>query len=79
MITLPDEAAEDRLLLQSLLKGGMDCARINCAYGDQAAWSRVIDAGARCGIRDWPDAADCSWTCAAPSSAPAGWNWSRPC
>ena len=43
MITLPDEAAEDPLLLQSLLKGGMDCARINCAYGDQAAWSRVID------------------------------------
>ena len=43
MITLPDEAAEDRLLLQSLLKRGMDCARINCAYGDQAAWSRVIE------------------------------------
>jgi pyruvate kinase len=42
MITLPDEAAEDWLLLQSLLKGGMDCARINCAYGDQTTWSRLI-------------------------------------
>jgi pyruvate kinase len=42
MITLPDEATEDRLLMQALLKGGMDCARINCAYGDQAAWSRMI-------------------------------------
>jgi pyruvate kinase len=42
MITLPEEAAEDPQLMQSLLKGGMDCARINCAYGDQAAWSRMI-------------------------------------
>jgi len=42
MITLPDEAAEDPQLMQSLLKGGMDCARINCAYGDQATWSRMI-------------------------------------
>ena len=42
MITLPDEATEDRLLMQALLKGGMDCARINCAYGDQAVWSRMI-------------------------------------
>jgi len=43
MITLPDAAAEDPLLMRSLLKGGMDCARINCAYGDQADWSRVIE------------------------------------
>jgi pyruvate kinase len=42
MITLPEEAAEDPQRMQSLLKGGMDCARINCAYGDQAAWSRMI-------------------------------------
>jgi len=56
MITLPDAAAEDPLLMRSLLKGGMDCARINCAYGDQEAWSRVIaqlreaehDTGYRC-------------------------------
>ena len=56
MITLPDAAAEDPLLMRSLLKGGMDCARINCAYGDQVAWSRVIaqlreaehDTGCRC-------------------------------
>ena len=42
MITLPDDATEDRLLMQALLQGGMDCARINCAYGDQAAWSNMI-------------------------------------
>jgi len=42
MITLPDAKPGDALLLQSLLKGGMDCARINCAYGDQAAWSQRI-------------------------------------
>lgn len=44
MITLPDEAGEDPQLMQSLLRGGMDCARINCAYGDQASWSRLIAA-----------------------------------
>lgn len=43
MITLPDDAGEDRLLMQSLLKGGMNCARINCAYGSQATWSRVVE------------------------------------
>ncbi len=42
MITLPDEAADDPQLLQALLIGGMDCARINCAYGDQASWAKVI-------------------------------------
>jgi len=58
MITLPDEKPDDQLLLQSLLKGGMDCARINCAYGDQADWSRRIAAlkeaenvtGCRCSV-----------------------------
>jgi len=43
MITLPDEAGEDRMLMQSLLKGGMNCARINCAYGNQTSWSRLVD------------------------------------
>jgi len=58
MITLPDSAADDPMLLQSLLKGGMDCARINCAYGDQEAWSQVLnrlrkaeqDTGYRCRV-----------------------------
>ena len=43
MVTLPAEAADDSFLLQTLLTAGMDCARINCAYGDQALWSRMIE------------------------------------
>jgi pyruvate kinase len=43
MVTLPDDAADNPSLLQSLLQEGMDCARINCAYGDQANWSRVLE------------------------------------
>jgi len=44
MVTLPDEAADDPGLLRALLEGGMDCARLNCAYGDQVTWSRTISA-----------------------------------
>jgi pyruvate kinase len=44
MITLPDGAADDPGLLRALLDEGMDCARLNCAYGDQVAWSRTISA-----------------------------------
>jgi pyruvate kinase len=43
MVTLPDDAANSPSLLRSLLREGMDCARINCAYGDQASWSRVLE------------------------------------
>jgi pyruvate kinase len=43
MVTLPDAASDDTALLSSLLEGGMDCARINCAYGDQDSWARTID------------------------------------
>lgn len=44
MVTLPDVAADNPSLLQSLIEEGMDCARINCAYGDQANWSRILEA-----------------------------------
>jgi pyruvate kinase len=42
MITLPDRAAEDQPLLESLLRAGMNCARINCAYGNQTAWLQTL-------------------------------------
>jgi pyruvate kinase len=42
MVTLPAAAADDSQLLQILLSTGMDCARINCAYGDQSLWARMI-------------------------------------
>lgn len=41
MVTLPSEAADDPALIRALLEGGMDCARINCAHDDVAAWTRM--------------------------------------
>lgn len=43
MATLPSEAAADASLVSALIDAGMDCARINCAHDDAAAWSRMID------------------------------------
>lgn len=43
MATLPSEAATDAGLVSALIDAGMDCARINCAHDDAAAWSRMID------------------------------------
>jgi pyruvate kinase len=42
MATLPSEAATDGSLVKRLLEAGMDCARINCAHDDAAAWARMI-------------------------------------
>jgi pyruvate kinase len=38
MVTLPTEAATDYSLVQRLMAGGMDVARINCAHDDSATW-----------------------------------------
>jgi pyruvate kinase len=38
MVTLPSEAASDEALVQALVGGGMDVARINCAHDDADAW-----------------------------------------
>ncbi|HET7831842.1 MAG TPA: pyruvate kinase [Gallionella sp.] len=38
MVTLPSEAAIDYLYVRDLLVRGMDCARINCAHDNDAAW-----------------------------------------
>jgi pyruvate kinase len=42
MVTMPPEAADDELLLERWIAGGMDLARINCAHDDPQAWSRMI-------------------------------------
>jgi pyruvate kinase len=42
MVTMPSEAAEDYLLVEELLRQGMDCMRINCAHDDAGAWLRII-------------------------------------
>src|SRR5271166_5216568 len=42
MVTMPSEAADDYLLVQDLLKQGMNVMRINCAHDEAAAWLRMI-------------------------------------
>jgi len=41
MVTLPSEAAVDHDLVRSLIAAGMDCARINSAHDDLAAWGAM--------------------------------------
>jgi pyruvate kinase len=43
MATLPTEAADDPKLISDLIEAGMDCARVNCAHDDAAAWGRMVD------------------------------------
>lgn len=43
MVTLPDQAASDASMVVDLLAEGMNCARINCAHGDAAAWGKMIE------------------------------------
>lgn len=42
MATLPSEAADDPSLVSALIAAGVDCARINCAHDDAAAWRRMV-------------------------------------
>lgn len=43
MVTMPSEAAQDKMLIHDLLEAGMDIMRINCAHDDQDAWLAMID------------------------------------
>jgi pyruvate kinase len=36
------EAADEPAVVSALLAAGMDCARINCAHDDEAAWGRMV-------------------------------------
>lgn len=42
MVTLPVEAAADYSLVLSLLRSGMNVARINAAHDDEHTWSKMI-------------------------------------
>lgn len=42
LVTLPSEAAGDYSMVRDLVARGMDCARINCAHDDAAAWRAMI-------------------------------------
>ncbi|HSG97996.1 MAG TPA: pyruvate kinase [Woeseiaceae bacterium] len=43
MVTLPTEAADNRVLVEEMLAAGMNLARINCAHDDEVVWRRMID------------------------------------
>jgi pyruvate kinase len=43
MVTLPSEAATDPDYVLSLVRCGMDVARINCAHDDRDAWRAMAD------------------------------------
>lgn len=42
MVTAPSEAATNYELVHRLLQHGMNCLRINCAYDNPEAWTRMI-------------------------------------
>jgi pyruvate kinase len=44
MVTLDAEVIRQPELLDHLLHGGMDIARINCAYDTEREWEKIIDA-----------------------------------
>jgi pyruvate kinase len=43
LVTMPSEAASDEDLVRALMKGGMGCARINCAHDGPRAWKKIVD------------------------------------
>ncbi len=42
MVTMPESAANDYMMLHRLVQGGMDCIRINCAHGGPDNWQQII-------------------------------------
>jgi len=42
MVTMPESAANDYMMLHRLVEGGMDCIRINCAHGGPDNWEQII-------------------------------------
>ena len=42
MVTLPNTAADDYRFIQSLVKSGMNSARINCAHDAPVVWEKMI-------------------------------------
>lgn len=42
MVTMPSEAAEDPILIENMLKGGMRVARINTSHDSPQAWVKMI-------------------------------------
>jgi pyruvate kinase len=43
MVTLPDEAAEDKNLVREMIDRGLEIARINLSHGDQEQWLKMVN------------------------------------
>lgn len=43
MVTLPTEAGKNPALTLQLVRGGMNCARINCAHDSPQVWSNMVN------------------------------------
>ncbi len=43
MVTFTEEMANDRMMVEEMLRGGMSVARINCAHDHPEVWSKMID------------------------------------
>ncbi len=41
MVTMPAEAATDCAMVLSMVRAGMECARINCAHDDASTWGAI--------------------------------------
>lgn len=42
MVTLPNEAAEDKSMVEEMVQNGMEIARINLSHGDIAIWTKMV-------------------------------------
>lgn len=42
MVTMPEQAAEDRELIRNLILEGMEIARINLSHGDEEQWEKMV-------------------------------------
>lgn len=43
LVTQPSHAADNPDFVRSLLKSGMDCARVNCAHDSEDVWQKIIE------------------------------------
>jgi pyruvate kinase len=42
MVTMPTEAATNPALIETLMRNGMDCLRINCAHDGPGVWEKIV-------------------------------------
>ena len=42
MVTLPNEAADDKSIIRGMVDSGMEIARINLSHGDAEMWTRMV-------------------------------------